>query len=42
MIGIGIGIGINRNRFGGVAPFSLGQWQLLTRTFWNNITTTWN
>jgi len=45
MIGIGIGIGIGRNRFSGVSTppsgFSTTQWQLLTVTFWNNITDTW-
>ena len=45
--GIGLGIGINRQRFGsgGTPPsplFSTTQWQLLTVTFWNNITDTWN
>jgi len=41
---VGFGIGIGRNRFvsGGVTPaFSTTQWQLLTITFWNNITDTW-
>jgi len=42
---VGFGIGIGRNRFGisgGAAPFATEQWQLLTTTFWNNITDTWN
>jgi len=39
---VGFGIGIGRNRFGGVAPFSLGQWQLLTSINWENITDNWN
>jgi hypothetical protein len=41
---VGFGIGIGRNRFGtsGVTPFATDQWQLLTVTFWNNITDTWN
>jgi hypothetical protein len=41
---VGLGIGIGRNRFGtsgGVTPFATDQWQLLTVTFWNNITDTW-
>lgn len=44
-MGIGIGVGINRNFYGSGEPtpsFATTQWQLLTTTFWDNITDTWN
>lgn len=44
MIGIGIGVGAIRYGLTPSAPpsgFATAQWQLLTTTFWNNITDTW-
>jgi hypothetical protein len=39
---IGIGVSINKVRYDSIDAFRDVQWQLLTVTFWNNITENWN
>ena len=39
---IGIGVSINKFRYDSLDTFRDIQWQLLTTTFWNNITENWN
>jgi len=39
---IGIGVSINKVRYDSILDFRDVQWQLLTVTFWNDITETWS